>query len=427
MNVLVIGSGGREHAFVWKFAQSPCAQRVFAVPGNAGMAAQAECQAISVTPPFSELIRFARENDVDMTVVGPEAPLVAGIVDSFEAAGLCIFGPTQAAAQLEGSKDFAKRMMAKCRIPTAQSETFDDPGAARAYVRRVGAPIVVKADGLAAGKGVIVCDTPNEALSAVDMMMVERRFGDAGRRVVVEECLVGEEASFMVVCDGTTAVPMASSQDHKRAYDGDAGPNTGGMGAYSPAPVVDEALADRIMTEIVMPLMKGMAEEGLPYRGILYVGVMVTESGPKVLEFNCRFGDPEAQVLLPRLATDLVPILVAATKGTLHQVEMLWRPEPCVCVVMASSGYPEQYATGYPIRGIERANARPDTVVFHAGTALKAGETVTSGGRVLGVTALGENIRRAIENAYAAVGEIAFDGAQFRRDIGHRALRRIVS
>jgi len=425
VNILVIGSGGREHAFIWKLAQSPRVSKLYAVPGNAGIAAQAECYGVPVNPPFDEIVRFALEREIDLTVVGPEAPLVAGIVDAFEARGLRIFGPSKDAAQLEGSKDFAKRIMARCGIPTAGSATFDDAESAREYIRRVGAPIVVKADGLAAGKGVLLCDTVPEALDAVDLTMVEKRFGGAGSRVVVEEYLVGEEASFMAVCDGTTALPMASSQDHKRIGDGDTGLNTGGMGAYSPAPVVDDALADEIMSRIVHPTLRGMAEIGLPYRGILYVGVMVTESGPKVLEFNCRLGDPEAQALLPRLETDLVPLLVAATKGTLDRAKMLWRADPCVCVVMASGGYPDAYPTGLPIRGLDAANARQDTVVFHAGTALRGGETVTSGGRALGVTALGPDIRSAISNAYAAVGDIGFQGAHYRRDIGHRALARL--
>lgn len=425
MKVLVVGGGGREHAFVWKLAQSPWVERVYAVPGNAGIAQTATCLSLSLGPPFESLLDFVVAEGIDLTVVGPEAPLVQGIVDAFEARGLAIHGPTAAAAQLEGSKAFAKERMRRYGIPTAAYRVFDDPESAIAYLREVGAPVVVKADGLAAGKGTVVCATLDEALSAVNAIMKQRCFGDAGKRLLVEECLFGEEASFIVLCDGQTAFPLASAQDHKRIGEADQGPNTGGMGAYSPTPVLDEVLTERLMTEVVLPLLKGMASEGTPYKGFLYVGVMVTSTGPKVLEFNCRLGDPEAQVILPRLASDLVPALEASLAGTLDRIVLEWRPEACVCVVMASGGYPGAYRTGYPIRGLDAANARPDTMVFHAGTALVEGQWVTHGGRVLGVTALGKDLREAVRRAYEAVGDISFQDAYYRRDIGYRALARI--
>lgn len=427
MKALVIGSGGREHALVWKIAQSTLVERVYAVPGNAGMAECAIPVALPTVAPFDALLDFAETERVDLTVVGPETPLVDGIGDAFASRGLRVFGPNADAAQLEGSKAFAKERMTRFGIPTADYRLFTEPGLAKAHIREIGAPVVVKADGLAAGKGAVVCGTVEEAIQAVDEMMVERRFGDAGDRVLVEECLVGEEASFIAICDGRTALPMASSQDHKRAFDGDKGPNTGGMGAYSPAPVVDDTLAERLMNEMVLPLMDGMVSEGRPYKGFLYIGVMVTAQGPKALEFNCRLGDPEAQVLLPRMASDLVPALEASVDGTLDRVSLEWRPESCVCVVMASGGYPDDYRTGYSIQGLAAANARPDTVVFHAGTALDNGNIVTKGGRALGVTALGSDIRDAVGRTYEAVGDIAFRDAHFRRDIGYRALARLRS
>ena len=424
MKVLVIGGGGREHAYVWKIAQSPRVEKVFAVPGNAGIAEIAECRPIPLEKGFEALVAFVQEEGIDLTVVGPEAPLVDGIVDAFEEQGLRIFGPNRSAARLEGSKAFSKDFMAKYEIPTATYRVVTTAEEARAYVREVGAPIVVKASGLAAGKGAIVCETLADAEEAIRRIMIEREFDEAGDQVVIEECLVGEEASFTALCDGEFAVPLATSQDHKRIGDGDTGPNTGGMGAYSPAPVVDDALFRHVMEEIVGPTLAGMAAEGAPYRGILYVGLMVTETGPKVLEYNCRLGDPEAQPILMRLASDLVDHLEAAIDGRLAEEAVEWRPESAVCVVLASGGYPREYRTGFPISGLDEAAAVPDTVVFHAGTKRENGRIVTSGGRVLGVTSLGATIAEAVERAYTACEKIHFENVTYRRDIAHRALAR---
>jgi len=424
MNLLVIGGGGREHALAWKLAQSPRVAKVFVAPGNAGTALEPALANVPLTA-FPDLVAFAREQKVALTVVGPEAPLAAGIVDAFRAAGLAVFGPVQAAAQLESSKDFAKAFMARHGIPTAQYRTFTDAAAARAYVSERGAPIVVKADGLAAGKGVVVATTVADAHAAVDAMLSGGLLGAAGARVVVEDFLAGEEASFIVMVDGRNVLPLASSQDHKRLRDGDAGPNTGGMGAYSPAPVVTPALHARIMREVILPAVNGMAADGIPYTGFLYAGVMVDAAGnPKVLEFNCRLGDPETQPIMVRLKSDLVELVQHAVDGTLDRAEAEWDRRTALGVVLAAHGYPEAPRKGDAIRGLERvtSEAFPDCKVFHAGTADDDGRIVVAGGRVLCVTALGDSVRQAQKSAYAAIGEIRFDGMQYRTDIGHRAL-----
>jgi phosphoribosylamine--glycine ligase len=421
MKILIVGGGGREHALAWKLA----AERgvtVFTAPGNGGTARVGTNVPIGAED-IDALLAFAKKEKIDLTVVGPEAPLVLGITDLFRKEGLTVFGPSKAAAQIEGSKSFSKRLMEKYRIPTATFAEFTDPVEAKKYIEQAGAPIVVKADGLAAGKGVILCETAAEACAAVDAIMVKREFGDAGDRVVVEEYLTGEEASFLAFTDGKTVVPLASSQDHKAIYDGDKGPNTGGMGAYSPAPVVDDAVFGRIMDEVMLPTVAGMAREGSPYLGILYAGLMIKDGVPKVLEFNARFGDPEAQPLLVRLKTDLSEVLLAAVAGRLEEVKLVWDERPSVCVVMASGGYPGAYEKGKVIEGIEAAERLPDVVVFQAGTKIDGNDLVTSGGRVLGVTALGDTLNAAIERAYEAVGKIGWEGAYWRRDIGAKGLR----
>jgi phosphoribosylamine--glycine ligase len=421
MRVLVIGNGGREHALVWKLGQSPLMTHLYCAPGNAGTAGQAENIAIDAadTP---ALLDFAGQQRIDFTVVGPEIPLALGVVDAFQQAGLAIFGPTQAAAQLETSKSFAKGLMGRHDIPTAPFRIFSDPHAADAHIEGRDVPVVVKADGLAGGKGVVVCKTRDEAHRAIDQIMRARVFGAAGDRVILEDFLQGEEASFFALTDGTHVVPLPSSQDHKAAFDHDEGPNTGGMGAYSPAPVLNATRCERVMAEIVQPTLSAMAGEGIAYRGVLYVGLMLVAGQPYVLEFNVRFGDPEAQALLVRLESDLLPLLLATTDGTLDRISSRWRSEPSVCVVMASRGYPETYARGRRIAGIERAEQIPGVVVFHAGTACRDGELVTDGGRVLGVTALGRDLHQAIDHAYRAVHTIGWEGVHFRSDIGYRAL-----
>ena len=423
MKVLVVGGGGREHALVWKIAQSKKVRKIFCAPGNAGIGKIAECVNIKADR-VNDLLNFARFEGIDLTIVGPEAPLTVGIVDLFEKEGKKIFGVSKAAAELEGSKVFAKELMRRYNIPSAGYKVFYSPIEAESYIRMKRAPIVVKADGLAAGKGVIVAATEDEAVDAVDLIMRKRAFGDSGNRVIIEECLVGEEASFMAFSDGTTVVPMASSQDHKRVFDGDKGPNTGGMGAYSPAPVVTPELEERIMREIMLPTVRGMKQEGSPYKGVLYAGIMVTEDGPKVLEFNVRFGDPEAQPLLMRLDGDLVEIMMAVAEGNLRPEMVGWKPEAAVCVVGAAKGYPGSYEKGTPITGLDEANRVPGVVVFHAGTADKEDKVVTNGGRVLGVTAIGHDVSEAIKRAYEGMSKIHFDGMHYRRDIGARALKR---
>jgi phosphoribosylamine--glycine ligase len=426
MNLLVIGSGGREHALAWKLAQSPRVARVYVAPGNAGTAREDGL----VNVPFEgndTLVEFARRSDIALTVVGPEAPLAAGIVDAFRAAKLPIFGPTRAAAQLESSKDFAKAFMLRHRIPTARYATFTDAAAARAHVEREGAPIVVKADGLAAGKGVVVADTVAQAHAAIDAMLVGNAMGEAGARVVIEEFLTGEEASFIVMADGRHVLPLATSQDHKRLQDGDRGPNTGGMGAYSPAPVVTPAVHARLMREVILPTVQGMADEGTPYAGFLFAGVMIdAEGNPRVLEFNCRLGDPETQPILMRLRSDLVDLVEHAVEGTLDRAEAEWDRRAALGVVLAAGGYPEAPERGQPIEGLDTvtAEAYPDVHVFHAGTKLDGDTVTTSGERVLCVTALGDSLKQAQRSAYAAIPAIRFPGMQFRRDIGFRALSR---
>ncbi len=423
MKLLVIGSGGREHALAWRLAQSPKVSQVYVAPGNGGTAADDALVNVPLTaiPALIEFVR--RDPDIAFTVVGPEAPLAAGVVDAFRAAGLKIFGPTQAAAQLESSKDFAKQFMARHGIPTAAFGTFTDAAAAHAYIDEKGAPIVVKADGLAAGKGVVVATTADEAHAAVDAMLAGNSLGEAGNRVVIEECLTGEEASFIVMVDGEHVLALASSQDHKRLLDGDMGPNTGGMGAYSPAPVVTPELHARIMREVIHPVIEGMALEGIRYTGFLYAGVMLGNDGvPKVLEFNCRMGDPETQPIMMRLKSDLVALFEAAIDGRLDQVEAEWDRRTALAVVLAAAGYPDAPQQGAAIGPLP--GAADDLHVFHAGTHVVDGRTVVSGGRVLAVTALGDSVRMAQKRAYDAVAAIHFDGMQYRRDIGWRALER---
>jgi phosphoribosylamine--glycine ligase len=426
MNVLIVGGGGREHALAWKVAQSPRVAKVFVAPGNAGTAADPALTNVPVES-IDALAAFARREAVGLTIVGPEAPLAAGIVDVFRGEGLRIFGPTRAAARLESSKDFAKAFMRRHAIPTADYATFTDAEAAHAYVRSRGAPIVVKADGLAAGKGVVVALDEAQAHAAIDAMLTGNALGAAGARVVIEGFLAGEEASFIVMADGVHALALASSQDHKRLRDGDAGPNTGGMGAYSPAPVVTPAVHARIMREVIAPAIAGMAAEGTRYVGFLYAGVMIDASGaPSVLEFNCRLGDPETQPIIARLRSDLTVLIDHALDGTLDMIEAEWDRRCALTVVLAARGYPDAPRRGDVIEGLERIDAasHPDVVVFHAGTSTGERGVEVSGGRVLGVTALGDSLRQAQRAAYAAVGAIRFDGIQYRTDIGHRALMR---
>ena len=422
MKLLVIGSGGREHALAWKLAQSPRVQKVFVAPGNGGTAAENGLENVAVTQ-IPDLISFCKSEHVYLTVVGPEAPLAAGAVDAFREAGLRIFGPTRAAAQLESSKDFAKAFMARHAIPSAAYATFDNAAEASAYVERQGAPIVVKADGLAAGKGVVVAATREEAHGAIDAMLTRRQFGAAGERVVIEALLEGEEASFIVMSDGSHVLPLATSQDHKRLRDGDQGPNTGGMGAYSPAPVVTPEIHARVMREIIQPAVQGMARDGLPYVGFLYAGLMIDAAGnPKVLEFNCRLGDPETQPMILRLKSDLLDLVDHAIAGTLDRAEADWDRRAALGVVLAAAGYPDEPRKGDRIEGLPKPEA--DCRVFHGGTRLESKAVLTNGGRVLCVTALGDSVRMARARAYRAVDAIRFEGMQYRKDIGHRALRK---
>lgn len=421
--MLVVGSGGREHALVWKIAQSPKVKRTYCAPGNAGIADLATCVPINAED-IHELVKFAKKETIDLVVVGPEGPLSKGIVDELEREGIRVFGATKKAAAIESSKSFAKDLMKKYGIPTAKGETFTSSKTAEQYIRKMGPPIVVKADGLAAGKGVIVCDTEKKALEAVRQIMIDKAFGDAGKKVVIEECLFGEESSFLAFTDGQTVLPLPSSQDHKPIYDNDEGPNTGGMGAYSPAPVVDRYMHKKIMETVMMPAVRGMEAEGRPYKGVLYAGLMIDKDQPKVLEFNGRFGDPEAQPLLIRMKNDIIPIMEAVISGNLHRCQLEIDARPSVCVVMASGGYPGSYHKGLTISGLETVRRMKDVVVFHSGTAKKNGDLVTNGGRVLGVTALGDSIQKALSKAYSAVSKITWKDVYYRTDIGKKALNR---
>jgi len=422
MNILLLGSGGREHALAWKMAASPLTDRLFCAPGNAGIAREAVCVNLDIAD-HPAVIRFCHSNRIDLVVVGPEAPLCAGIVDDLETAGIGAFGPSRAAAQLEGSKGFTKDLCRANGIPTAAYERFRDVDRAKAYVGRTGAPIVIKADGLAAGKGVVVAATLAEAEAAIDMML-GGGLGEAGGELVIEEFLEGEEASFFAICDGTTALPLASAQDHKRAFDGDKGPNTGGMGAYSPAPIVGTAAGARVMNEIVLPTLEATKKMGAPYKGVLYAGLMITATGPKLIEYNVRFGDPECQVLMLRLKSDLVPALLASRDGVIKSIDLRWFDEPALTVVMAARGYPGAYAKGSVIGGLDDAAAVEGVEIFHAGTKEEGGRILANGGRVLDVSATGKTVREARARAYQAVSRIDWREGFCRSDIGARAVER---
>ncbi|HSA31189.1 MAG TPA: phosphoribosylamine--glycine ligase [Candidatus Omnitrophota bacterium] len=422
MNILIVGSGGREHALAWKISQSPKVKKIFCAPGNGGIAQIAECVDIA-SDDIAGLAQFAQKHSIDLTIVGPEAPLAAGIVDEFQSKGLKVFGPNRLAAQLEGSKVFAKEFMHRHGIPTASFMSFDSISEAREFLQETQFPLVIKADGLASGKGVFVCYTIDEALNG--LKEIEEHMAEAGKRILVEECLRGEEASILAISDGERYVVLESSQDHKRIFDDDLGPNTGGMGAYSPAPVVNDLMLAKIETQIIEPVIRGMVMDKMPFQGVLYAGLMITDEGPMVLEFNARFGDPETQAVLPRLKTDLLEVILAACERRIDQVDLEWDRRACVCVVMSAGGYPGSYEKGMVIHGLEKAAASGDGIVFHAGTKRHGGAVVTSGGRVLGVTALGEGIEGAIANAYKIVDMIRFDHCFFRRDIGAKALKRI--
>ena len=423
MRVLVVGSGGREHALAWKIRQSPLVDKVFCAPGNGGISQIAECVDIKADD-IAGLTAFASRNKIDLTVVGPEAPLSGGITDKFSANGLRVFGPSKEAARLESSKVFMKELAKKYGIPTAVFEVFTESVAAKKYIKGFKGKFVVKADGLAAGKGVIVCSSKEEGLEAVEAMMERKIFKDAGKKVIIEECLEGEEASIIVVTDGKDAVPLASAQDHKRTLDGDKGPNTGGMGAYSPAPVVTDETMKAVMKDIIRPAIDGLSKEGIKYTGALYAGLMIDSSGPKLLEFNCRFGDPETQAILPRLKSDFVELIEASIDDEIDIASLQWDERPCVSVVISSGGYPGEYKTGFEIDGLDALEKMKDVYVFHAGTRASGEKTVTAGGRVLNVTALGSDIKDAIDRCYNAVNLIEFEGMHFRRDIGYRALNR---
>lgn len=416
MKVLVVGGGGREHAIVWKLAKSPQIDEIYAAPGNPGIGRLATCVNIAVED-ISGLAEFAKKNNIDLTVVGPEAPLVAGIVDEFKNRGLTVFGPDKAAAQIEGSKIFSKNLMKKYNIPTADYKVFEDPKDAISYIDTAPMPIVVKADGLAAGKGVIIAPDRSTAKEAVKTMMIDKAFGKSGSRIVLEEYLEGPEVTVLAFCDGKRAVPMVSSRDHKRVFDNNKGPNTGGMGAVSPAPAYTPEIAEIVERDIIQRTIDAMASEGAPFQGVLYTGLMITKNGPKVLEYNCRFGDPEAQVVIPRLKTDLVEVMQAVIDGDLTNAKIEWKSEVAVCVVIASGGYPGHYETGKVISGLDDAE-KNGSIVFHAGTAEKDGKIITVGGRVLGVTALGKDVDEARKLAYESVSKIRFEGMHYRKDIG---------
>lgn len=417
---MVVGGGGREHALVWKIKQSPKAEEIFCAPGNAGTGEIAENIPIAADD-LEGLLQFALKKEIGLTVVGPEQPLVMGIVDRFEENGLRIFGPNADAAELEGSKSFSKDIMSKYGLPTAEYKTFSSAQSAAEYIKAKSCPLVVKADGLAAGKGVLLCESPEEALAAVDTIMEKRSFGEAGDQIVIEEFLEGQEISVLAFCDGQTVLLMDSAQDHKAAYDGDRGPNTGGMGAYSPAPVFTDMIQKKVRDKIMLPMVRAMRQEGRPYKGILYAGLMLTKTGPQILEFNARFGDPETQPLMVRMDSDLVSLFEACIDGTLDQCQAYWKKESSVCVVMAAEGYPGSYQKGKTISGLKNASSVPGVVVFHAGTREQNGEVITGGGRVLGVTAAGENIADAVSKAYEAVDKIQWEGIHYRKDIGCRA------
>jgi len=422
MNILLLGSGGREHALAWKMAASPLTGRLYCAPGNAGIAQEAECVALDIAD-HAAVIAFCRANAIDLVVVGPEAPLCAGIVDDLEAAGIKAFGPSKAAARLEGSKGFTKDLCRANGIPTAAYERFNDAAAAKAYVHARGAPIVVKADGLAAGKGVVVAQSLAEAEAAVDMMF-GGGLGEAGGEVVIEELLTGEEASFFALCDGDNAIPLTTAQDHKRAFDGDQGPNTGGMGAYSPAPNIDDAMSARVMAEIIAPTLRAMKAMGAPYKGVLYAGLMITADGPKLIEYNARFGDPETQVLMLRLMSDLIPALLASRDGQLKAFDLRWYTEPALTVVMAAKGYPGAYERGSVIEGLDDAAKVEGVEIFHAGTKAEGGKILANGGRVLNVSAIGKSVRQAQARAYEAIARIRWPEGFYRHDIGWRAVER---
>lgn len=423
MHILVVGSGAREHALVWKIAQSKLVEKIFCAPGNGGISHMAECVDMKADDVFG-LLEFVRKERIDFTVVGPEVTLSLGIVDEFQKAGLKIFGPNKKAANLEASKVFSKELMAKYNVPTAAFKVFDNPEEAKKYIEKIGAPCVIKADGLAAGKGVVVAKTIEEAKQAVTSIMQDKIFGDAGRKIIVEECLVGQEASIMVITDSKQVLALASAQDHKRVFDNDQGANTGGMGAYSPASIVTAGVLTEVMENIIYRTIDGLVKEGIDYRGVLYAGVMLTKEGPKTLEFNVRFGDPETEAVLPRLKSDLVEVMLAASQAELIKVKNLsWDPRACVCVVCASGGYPGDYAKGKEISGLATVEKLKDIVVFHAGTKKAGNKILTSGGRVLGVTGLGSTIEEAINKTYKAVSKINFEGMHYRKDIGAKAVR----
>ncbi|MBI4598087.1 MAG: phosphoribosylamine--glycine ligase [Candidatus Omnitrophica bacterium] len=426
MKVLVVGSGGREHALIWKLSQSPEVSQLFCAPGNGGIGDLAELVDIGAED-IESLAEFAESKDIDLTIVGPEAALAKGIVDLFDKRGLRIFGPMKAATRLESSKAFAKNLMKKHHIPTGQFAVFDDAPSARAYVKQLGAPIVVKADGLCSGKGTFVCSTLGEALGAIDLCMEDKIFKSAGERIVIEERLVGEEVSMIVITDGVTALPLLPAQDHKRLHDGDKGPNTGGMGAYAPAPIMDSALAKQVMETIIQPTIRAMASEGWHFKGVLYAGLMLTSDGPKVLEYNVRFGDPEVQAILPLLKSDLVPLLDEAVEGRLSTAQLAWEPGSCVCVVLAAGGYPGDPQIGKELRGLDKFKGRRDVMLFHAGTKKDRNRYISWGGRILNVVALGADLETAVKRAYDVIAGISFDGMQYRKDIAYRALPKAVS
>jgi len=421
MNILVVGGGGREHAIIWKLKQSPKVEKIYCAPGNGGIKEIAKCVDIPVSD-LKALRNFAKRKKIDFTIVGPELPLTLGIVDYFEEAGHRIFGPSKEAAAVEGSKVYAKDIMSKYNVPTAASQTFTNPEDAVQYINDHEAPFVIKADGLAAGKGVILCESRAEAFDGIEKIMNAREFGDAGNKLIIEDFLQGEEVSILVVTDGVHSLILPPSQDHKALFEGDKGPNTGGMGAYAPAPVMNVTLLENVAEKIIRPILNGLRNDGVLYKGVLYVGLMLTAGGPKVLEFNCRFGDPETQAVLPLLKTDLIDIMEAAVDGRIDDINLEIHNDSAICVVMASGGYPEAYKKGYIIHGLD--NVDSDTTVFHAGTKLKGNDIVTAGGRVLGITSQGQTLKSAMKKAYKAVGKITFDGAYYRKDIGYRALKR---